>query len=371
MREIDTGLIVAVRKGDIAEATVLLSQGADPGARDKDNFTAFSASVYSGSPRLVSLLFPHVSYSEKKKFGKLITAVALGNTAKAKNIISNDRKEIFRKDREGNTPAIFACMFGNDVILGMLMRKKCDIISSNIHGVTALIAASKKGAVKCAEMLLKKLSIDDLNRATRTGDTALMMAASGGHSRIPGMLLRRGARHEVKNRNGTDALFVAAVGGRLKSIKMLLEAGANPDTRGAWGKTPLMVAAQKGYNGIIKALLLKNASLNLRDAFFEFALFSAAVNGNAEGIRLLCRAGADTEMAMNDGKTALIAAAEQGFVECVAELLRGGARMEIKDNRGVTALLAASNERVREFISEIEACETDNNKGGVENEIIQ
>lgn len=89
----------------------------------------------------------------------------------------------------------------------------------------------------------------------RSGDSALMLAARGGHLAIVQFALRSGAHPDQRNFESKTPLMEASQHGRAKVVRCLLAAGANPNAlkRGDW--TALMLACTKEDVEIVQRLL--------------------------------------------------------------------------------------------------------------------
>jgi len=87
---------------------------------------------------------------------------------------------------------------------------------------TALMFASlQEGGLGIVQELLNWRV--DPNMENILGQTALIFAASIGHTDIVGTLLARGAKHDYINKHGKIALFYASREGRVDVVKKLLE----------------------------------------------------------------------------------------------------------------------------------------------------
>ena len=88
------------------------------------------------------------------------------------------------------------------------------------------------------------------------GDTALMVAISGGHREVVELLLENGADIEKTTKDKITPLILAVVKGRIDIIKLLLANGVNINKAAANGDTPLMIAIDKD----VFLLLLENGA---------------------------------------------------------------------------------------------------------------
>lgn len=78
------------------------------------------------------------------------------------------------------------------------------------------------------------------------------------------MLLRSGARVNLRCVHERTALHEAARLGRKDLVQLLLDSGADPDPRSGYGLTPLALAAQMGHTEIMELLLQKGEILLYR-----------------------------------------------------------------------------------------------------------
>ncbi|XP_041373234.1 death-associated protein kinase 1-like isoform X2 [Gigantopelta aegis] len=204
--------------------------------------------------------------------------------------------------------------------------------------MAALFCASEEGNVDGLKELSEMANNIDLNTANKHGETAVHMAASGGHVDVIKFLQAKGVDVNVKDKQGDSAVYWAARQGQLDVIKYLEEAGVPLDLKNKSGETALHVASRYGHAHIVDYLCSCQVAINLQDTLGETSLHSAAWHGFAHIVRTLCSAGALLDIQNKEGETALHCASVRGNLPCVKILLEYGAPLNHMDKRGSTAL---------------------------------
>ena len=90
---------------------------------------------------------------------------------------------------------------------------------------------------------------------SRYGATALQAASQTGEEKIVRLLLKRGAKVNLQDKEGSTALMAAAYNGRDEIIKILLEAGAEVNQKSLADETALSLAREERQEDIIRLLL--------------------------------------------------------------------------------------------------------------------
>ena len=94
----------------------------------------------------------------------------------------------------------------------------------------------------------------DVNAATPSGVTALMMAAFGGHEDVVRLLLVNGAKVNIQSENGVTALISAAKKGHQAVVELLLEKSSRTDMTTDHGLTAAEVAEAEGHSDLAQLI---------------------------------------------------------------------------------------------------------------------
>lgn len=233
----------------------------------------------------------------------------------------------------------------------------------------ALVAAAGRGETGLVRRLLAAGAAIDLR--SDGGETALLLAARGGHRETARALLERGASARTSGYRLSATAELAGLGD-LDLVRAALDRGGDPHLPGLDLRRPIQVAAETGNPEVLELLLARGASPNPRDGASPGPLALAAQRGDAASVAFLCRSGADVGRAILelsdpnrafpgeslgllleraeprdlerrtlDGKTPLIRVARRGSFEALALLARGADALA-KSWRGRTALHEAA-----------------------------
>jgi ankyrin repeat protein len=199
----------------------------------------------------------------------------------------------------------------------------------------------------------------DINAQHADGETALIAAVKGGHTRSVERLCAAGARVEQTDDRGRSALrwlaslydipdaarvlidngadvnrgdddgtplTCAAYLGSARTVDVRLAAGADPNlSNRRLGATPLMMAAERGRTDIVRRLIGAGAVVDHRDPSGWTALMFASREGHMPVVQLLIGRGADVRAVTPAGDTPLNLAQENGNDDVVRILTEGGA----------------------------------------------
>jgi len=242
-----------------------------------------------------------------------------------------------------------------------------------------LIDAVKRGDVAAVRDLVAQKV--DVNQVKGDGMTALHWAAYDGNRKIAAVLLKAGARVNLRSTRGLTPLVLAVDHADAALVRLLLEAGADPNFASGLGTTPLMRAAAAGDVNAVVALVDRGAKVNTKEPGRDHTalMFAAALN-RVEVIHALVARGADPNLVSRStantidlidadgnpipaesrtgetqrqtkgdglaqgigGRTALQFAAREGFIAAATALVEAGANInQANPLDGSTALVVA------------------------------
>ena len=212
-----------------------------------------------------------------------------------------------------------------------------------------------------------------LTSTTKSGCTALMMAAEEGNLPVVKVLLEAGALVNACDKDGRTPLFDAAQRGHLDVMQELLKRGADPNILRPKNLTVLMEAAQYGHTELVKELIvfvptetgIKRVDVNAVNTRGESALTFCARYGHTKTVEALLDRGVDVAKLELEKPfwTSLHRAAANGHEVTARMLLRdlhdsidpnllteeqrrkqavAQRLLDHQDDKGVTALMAAA-----------------------------
>ncbi|KZC13087.1 Protein TANC2 [Dufourea novaeangliae] len=172
----------------------------------------------------------------------------------------------------GETALTIAAANGSTATVSALLARGANPTAVNAKGLSPLMLAAREGHWGTAERLLQgTLSsstdtiLDDavllLDQRDSAGRTALMLAASEGHTNLIELFLDKGSILESRDKEGLTAICWACVRGRLTAVQNFIDRGADVNTSDNTGRTPLDLAAFQGNPKLVQLLLEKGAAV--------------------------------------------------------------------------------------------------------------
>jgi ankyrin repeat protein len=152
---------------------------------------------------LLLLLLSFLSFSQTKN---VFDIARNGTLNEIKQIYNENKSAIDSTNDKSFSPLILACYKNNEEVALFLIEKTADInYRSNIGN--ALMAAVMKGNLKVINSLLEKKV--DLNSQDQEGNSALYFATLTNQNEIVKLLLKAGAKIDLKNNADEIPLDIA------------------------------------------------------------------------------------------------------------------------------------------------------------------
>jgi len=158
----------------------------------------------------------------------LISAAERGDAAEVRRLISAGGN-VNAQDENRNSAYLVSGARGHTEVLKLTLAAGADLRSTNRYGGTALIPACHYGHVETVRELLKtKIDIDHVNNLGWTALLEAVILGDGGprHVEIVGLLVARGARQDLADRDGVTALQHARKRGYPQIVQLLERARA-------------------------------------------------------------------------------------------------------------------------------------------------
>lgn len=242
--EVNAALFSAAEKGCAELARRLLDDGASLHARDRLGATPLGRAAKAGKADIVELLLARGAEIDTRDLDgstPLYLAAEAGNRAAAETLIAHGA-DVNLPGRSGATPLAAAAFMGSDALSEVLLKAGADPNAVDGTGKAPICYAAGRGFPAVVRMLLDR-GVDP-NRHYGNDLTALMWAA--GYSEEAGtadmdeilkLLIARGARIDDTDNRGRTALMIAASLGHTGVADILLGGGADARLRDKSGKS--------------------------------------------------------------------------------------------------------------------------------------
>ena len=267
---------ISLRNPDMVK--VLLQNGANVNAKGKGRWSALQQASYLGYNKILLILLKNgaeVDHLDEREFSGLMLA-ARANHAEVVSFLLKAGAQVNLKGHFGRSALFFAMDLltnaQNSTVIQTLLDGGADVNLKDDNGTTPMLYAvgmvafpfQLKVQLNVVKFLLeKKALIDDMNHH---GDYALKKAVSAGDLHIAELLLKGGAKTDMKDRDG-KSLLMAARGNyvhgytALQITKLLLDYKVPMDIRDNVGRDALLYAVYsqtRDYEVI--ELLLENGA---------------------------------------------------------------------------------------------------------------
>ena len=276
-----TGLIDAVKRGDVAAVRALVQRKADVNQPGGDGMTPLHWATFDGNNEIASVLI---------KAGAKLNA----------------------RSSRGLTPLLLAADNSDGSLIRLLLEAGADPNQTNSLGTTALMRAAAAGDVQSVTALIDHGARVNTRESTRD-HTALMFAAALDRVDVIRTLVARGADPNLVSRsvaNTSDLLDQDGnpIPAESRTGETQRQTKGDGLAYGMGGRTALQYAAREGLIRGATALVESGANINAVNPLDgSTALVVAIANGHYDLARALLERGANPNLAMKDGLAALYA----------------------------------------------------------------
>ncbi|XP_033738388.1 LOW QUALITY PROTEIN: KN motif and ankyrin repeat domain-containing protein 1-like [Pecten maximus] len=159
------------------------------------------------------------------------------------------------QDSNGNTAIHYAVSHCNFEIVNLLLDTgKVDLDKQNKAGYTPTMLATLAypQTERQQEVVHRLFTMGNINaRASKDGQTALMLAVSQGRTEMVKLLLQNGANVNAQDNEGSTAMMVGCEHGYTEIVKLLMaQADYDPSLADNDGSTPLSISMEAGHKDI-------------------------------------------------------------------------------------------------------------------------
>jgi len=246
------------------------------------------------------------------------------------------------KDSRGNSALSYAVMSGDADLVSRLLQRGADpnLVTSAGRRPIHWVNFYREDTWPVVDVLLKRGAKPDVRN--NDGATPLMLAAEAPSVRAALKLLSAGADASARDKSGTSVLYYATRTDAPELVRALLRRGAQVNVANKDGETPLGRAVTVGASETVHLLLASGARIRWEGDHGIPLFASAVVSGSPAIVRTLLARGANPYVVGVTGQPALVEAVSGGS-EAVIELLLGkGVDPNSAGKDGVTALMQAA-----------------------------
>jgi len=237
---------------DVGTVVSLLSQGADPNARDLAQDTRpFWTQLWDrmrGKPILTgdppTALQTALLGTKKRPWrDEDLPVIKALLDAGARPDVAN---------AYGDTPLMLATRIRPLEVLDLLLQHGAPVNAQNYKGVAALHEAVDSNNLELVSLMLSRGAL--VNIRDKYGAIPLHAAAAEGELQVTRLLLANGSEIEVQNTDGYTPIGLAVCSNEIDTVKLLLAHGARLDAGNNRGHTLLYWAQEFHYEAMVRVL---------------------------------------------------------------------------------------------------------------------
>ena len=331
-----TPLYIAAERGHISVVKELLSRNADVDTPTSDaKVTSLYVAAKKGKIDVMSCLIKanaDVDFipSGSGSCSALMYAASLGNVNVMDYLMHDGGADVnLSMPTSGLTSLHIAAREGRGQAVAALMRREALLGVLTIQTRdTALLIAARGGHDDIVKMLLMRGGKTHVNQANVRGEFPLLVAAKFGHYYTVDELVEAGANvNQVNDQDGTNALFHAVTKDHRYVALLLLNSGSDTYVDNFDGTSLLFLSVMKNWPEHVEIILKRTShEVNLTDKQGETPLYYAAKKNKPFIVEILLRHNADPNQGgSNDGTSPLMISSVNGFHHIVKKLLHAKA----------------------------------------------
>ncbi|OWF41258.1 E3 ubiquitin-protein ligase MIB2 [Mizuhopecten yessoensis] len=233
-----------------------------------DGTTAMVLASHQGHDAVVKTLLQSDAETELTDAGgnTPLLAAVVGKKVSTTTVLLDAGANVDFANQKGRTALHIASNAGEDVLVRLLIGRKCDVNPQDIVGNMPLHDAITEGHAKVIDLLVSHPSLD-FRKQNKKGMNVLHWASIRNNPYAVDKILGKAKNlTDVKKEDGFTALHVAAFNNHTQvASNLIIKGNATIDIRTNEEMTPLHLAAERCYYHMIKLLLDNGAGATLKE----------------------------------------------------------------------------------------------------------
>jgi ankyrin repeat domain-containing protein 50 len=280
--------IVAALFNQLEAVKLLFRLKADLTLKDSNNRTALEAAKAENSEQVVGFLSnPSITWFDELFFGYTNDVIAG---------LERGQVNVNEQNKTGQTLLHYAATLGYEDVVKNLLNKKADVNIPDQDGNIAINLSIFKGNSNITKLLAEN---SNLNHSNKNGWFPLHFASKQSYA-LTRLLLQKGAKPDVQEKNGHTPLMIAAVNENVFIVRLLHIYGANQSTKDNKGKMAIdwstdslvseflkkpyrcpFILANCGFDAEVIKMLKSNKELINKKDVDNWSIRDNAISGNA------------------------------------------------------------------------------------------